>query len=88
MQLGTRIEKLEEVLVHALLAGRVISLFLIVFFVEVLAVPAHVLLPDLKRVLMRRWVASLNELRVLRLLTTAGHQRLLLAENDRRSGLR
>ena len=63
-------------------------MFLIVFFVKVLAVPAHVLLPDLKRVLMWRWVTSLNELRVLRLLATAGHKGLLLAENDRRSGLR
>ena len=43
MQLGARVEELEEVLLDALLASGVIRLLLIVFFIKVLAVAAHVL---------------------------------------------
>ena len=44
VKLGGWVKKLEEVLVDALFARRVVRLLLIVFLIKILAVPTHVLL--------------------------------------------
>ena len=65
MQLGARVEELEEVLLDTLLASGVIRLLLIVFFIKVLAVAAHVLhlhrrlVKVVQRLLGKLWVLSL-----------------------------
>jgi len=67
---GAGIEKLEEVLLHALLARGVVRLLHVVFFVEVFALVRHVL--HLGRH-GKRQIHYLFELRVLNLLLSPLH---------------